>query len=97
MALFLIYNSAMTYAELAKKIKTLKAELAELDGTIREVATSGYASASLSAGAGSKSYTRADLASLRAYRAELAGRIASLMRRASGSVMGISHVVTVRD
>ena len=49
----------------------LKGRIATLDRVIDEVATSGFSSATISAGSGSKSYTRADLDSLRAQREDL--------------------------
>ena len=48
--------------------------IAEIDRCIHEIAISGTASASLSAGGGSQSYTHADLDKLRKLRKEIATR-----------------------
>lgn len=78
-------------AELAKMLR-------ELDATIHEIAINGTATASISAGGGSKSYTRIDLANLRALRTEYANRLAQLNRAVTvgSSPAGIRRVMTVR-
>lgn len=73
------------------RVNTLAKDIRELEDIIREVRLSGYTSASLSSGGGSKSYTRADLGTLTAElnrlkmelaaAARLAGFAAPLVRR----------------
>ncbi len=95
------YNAGMSTAQrtyLANELVSLTRDIAAIDKAIREIATAGYASASLSSGGGSKSYTRLDLAGLRALRAELATRRAAVASALSGrSATGIRHLVTVRS
>lgn len=72
--------------------------IAEIDRVIHEIATSGTASASLSAGGGSKSYTHADIDKLRNLRGSYVTRVKEINSAiASGSGIGIRHVVTVRS
>lgn len=81
---------------LKRKRDKLQARLDQLDDVIIEVATSGYSSASISAGGGSKSYTRSDLSQLRALRTDLANQLA----RVDASLVGrsaIRHMITVRS
>ena len=84
-------NLIKNRADLAKKIS-------ELDRVIHEIAVSGTSSASISAGAGSKSYTRLDLDKLEALRSKYAERYSAICRalRAGSSPAGIRHVMTVR-
>ena len=83
---------------LARQLVSLTRDIAAIDEAIRQIATAGYASASLSSGGGSKSYTRLDLGNLRALRAELATRRAAVTSALSGrSATGIRHLVTVRS
>ena len=63
----------------------LKGRLAALDRVIHEIATSGFSGATLSAGAGSKSYTRADLDQLRAEREDLVKQYRHTVRPLTGA------------
>ena len=65
----------------------LKGRIAAIDRVIDEVATSGFSSAPLSAGSGSKSYTRADLAGLRAQREDLIKQYRHVACRVTGAPM----------
>lgn len=73
--------------------------VAEIDRTVQEIATSGTASASLSAGGGSQSYTRADLDKLRKLRGAYVARIEQINMALSTrpNMTGIRHVMTVRS
>ena len=68
----------------------LKGRIAALDRVIDEVATSGFSSATISAGSGSKSYTRADLAGLREQREDLIRQYRHTACRISGKS---AHVI----
>ena len=72
--------------------------IAEIDRCIHEIATSGTASATLSAGGGSQSYTRADLDKLRRLRGVYASRVQeiNMALAAYPNNTGIRHVQTVR-
>jgi hypothetical protein len=72
--------------------------IAEIDHCIHEIATSGTASASLSAGGGSQSYTHADLDKLRKLRGVYASRVQeiNMALAAFPNNTGIRHVQTVR-
>ena len=72
--------------------------IAEIDRCIHEIAISGTASASLSAGGGSQSYTRADLDKLRKLRGVYASRVQeiNMALAAFPNSTGIRHVTTVR-
>lgn len=72
--------------------------IAEIDRCIHEIAISGTASASLSAGGGSQSYTHADLDKLRKLRGVYASRIQeiNMALAAFPNSTGIRHVTTVR-
>lgn len=69
-----------------------------LDQCIDEIATSGTASASLSAGGGSQSYTHADLEKLQKLRGRYTSRVSAIDQALSafGDGTGIRHVVTIR-
>lgn len=90
----------MTQAAEIRLIKNrarLLAWVADIDRVVQEIATKGTASASISAGGGSKSYTRLDLGTLRALRADYADRVTQINRRLAGAPStGIRHVMTVR-
>lgn len=75
--------------------RRLLRDIAELDRTITEIATSGAASASLSSGSGSRSYTRLNLAELRAQRAEWSRRVRNIARTLAGRP-AIMHVMQGR-
>ena len=72
--------------------------IAEIDRCIHEIAISGAASASLSAGGGSQSYTHADLDKLRKLRGVYASRVQeiNMALAAFPNSTGIRHVQTVR-
>ena len=72
--------------------------IAEIDRCIHEIAISGTASASLSAGGGSQSSTHAALAKLRKLRGVYASRVQeiNMALAAFPNSTGIRHVQTVR-
>lgn len=72
--------------------------IAEIDRCIHEIAVSGTASASLSAGGGSQSYTRADLDKLQKLRGKYAARLQEINMAIAAfpNSTGIRHVTTVR-
>ena len=72
--------------------------IAEIDRCIHEIAISGTASATLSAGGGSQSYTRADLDKLQKLRGKYAARVQeiNMALAAFPNSTGIRHVTTVR-
>ena len=72
--------------------------IAEIDRCIHEIAISGTASASLSAGGGSQSYTHADLDKRRKLRGVYASRVQeiNMALAAFPNSTGIRHVQTVR-
>jgi len=72
--------------------------IAEIDRCIHEIAISGTASASLSAGGGSQSYTHADLDKLQKLRGKYAARVQeiNMALAAYPNNTGIRHVQTVR-
>ena len=72
--------------------------IAEIDRCIHEIAISGTASASLSAGGGSQSYTHADLDKLRKLRGVYVSRVQeiNMALAAFPNNTGIRHVQTVR-
>lgn len=73
--------------------------VAEIDRVVQQIATSGTASATLSAGGGSQSYTSADLDALRRLRGAYASRIEQIdmALAAHPNMTGIRHVMTVRS
>ena len=72
--------------------------IAAIDRCIHEIAISGTASASLSAGGGSQSYTHADLDKLQKLRGKYAARVQeiNMALAAFPNSTGIRHVTTVR-
>ena len=72
--------------------------IAEIDRCIHEIAVSGTASASLSAGGGSQSYTHADLDKLQKLRYIYAARVQEINMAIAAfpNSTGIRHVMTVR-
>lgn len=72
--------------------------IAEIDRCIHEIAVSGTASASLSAGGGSQSYTHADLDKLQKLRGKYAARVQEINMAIAAfpNSTGIRHVTTVR-
>ena len=84
-------------SNLLKNKARLVGWIGEIDRVIHEIAVSGTASASLSAGGGSKSYTRLDLSTLRKLRTDYADQVSQISRRLQGVTPGgIRHVMTVR-
>ena len=72
--------------------------IAEIDRCMHEIALSGTASASLSAGGGSQSYTHADLDKLQKLRGKYAARVQeiNMALAAFPNSTGIRHVTTIR-
>ena len=71
--------------------------IAKRDALVDQIAEIDTQSASLSAGGGSKSYTRLDLGVLRKLRTDYAERVTQINRRlAGGPSTGIRRVMTVR-
>jgi hypothetical protein len=73
--------------------------VAEIDRCVHEIAVSGTASASLSAGGGSQSYTHADLEKLEKLRGRYVSRISQINMALSArpNDTGIRHVMTMRN
>ena len=73
--------------------------VAEIDRVIHEIAMGGTASASISSGGGSKSYTAADLDKLRKLRGVYVARIEQINMALSAcpNMTGVRHVMTVRS
>ena len=92
------YNGGVTREKkiaLINERKRILKDIAELDRTIAEIARSGTSSATLSAGGGSKTYTRIDLASLREQRMDFAERaraIARILAGRSAAVIGFAQI-----
>ena len=81
---------------IANKNQLLKS-IRTIDRVILDIATNGTASATLSAGGGSKSYTRLDIDKLRELRAEYLGRVAQINRRLAGfPSTGIRRILVTR-
>jgi hypothetical protein len=82
-----------------KQRNSLRYKIAALDRVIEEVSTAGNASATLSAGGGSQSYTYADLEKLQALRGRYASRLdqINMALAAFPNATGIRHVLTVRS
>lgn len=71
--------------------------IGEIDRVVREIAVKGSASATISAGGGSKSYTRLDIDKLRRLRTDYCERVTQINRRLLGAPStGIRRIVTVR-
>jgi len=72
--------------------------IAEIDRCLFDIARSGTASASLSAGGGSQSYTHADIDKLRKLRGVYAARVQEINMALAAwpNNTGIRHVQTVR-
>ena len=85
-------------ANMLKNKNLLLFKIAEIDRVIHEIDTSGTASASLSAGGGSQSYTHADLDKLQKLRGKYAARVQeiNMALAAFPNSTGIRHVTTVR-
>lgn len=78
----------------ANKARLLK-WIDEIDRVRHEIALSGSASATISAGGGSKSYTNLDLEKLEKLRGDYCYRVAIINKRLRGQGM-IGHIVTTR-
>ena len=82
---------------LLKNKARLLSWIGELDRVIRDISLKGTASASVSAGGGSQSYTRLDLSRLQELRAEYARRVMQIKRCLDGvPSTGIRRVMQVR-
>lgn len=91
--------SANSRVNLVKNRNLTRYRIAELDRVIFDVSTSGTASATLSAGGGSQSYTRADLSKLEALRGKYVARLDQINMALAmrPNMTGIRHVQTVRS
>ena len=82
---------------LIKNKARLTVWIGEINRVMHDIAVKGTASATISAGGGSKSYTRLDLASLRALRADYTDQVTQITRRlAGGNSVGIRRIMTTR-
>lgn len=70
--------------------------IGEIDRCLHELAVSGTASASISAGGGSQSYTHQDIDKLLKLRGVYASRVEQINMAIARNATGIRHVVTVR-
>ena len=71
--------------------------ISEIDRAVQDIAVKGTASATISAGGGSKSYTRLDLGTLQKLRTDYADRVTQITRRLAGvPSIGIRRIMTVR-
>ncbi|MBQ1428069.1 MAG: hypothetical protein IIZ06_00225 [Kiritimatiellae bacterium] len=84
---------------LVKNRNNLRYKIAALDRLINEIEMSGTASASISAGGGSQSYTHADLDKLERRRSIYATRLEAINMALATypNATGIRHVQTVRS
>ena len=91
--------SALARVNLVKNKNRYLFWVAEIDRAIQSIATSGTASATISSGGGSQSYTSADLDKLRKLRGTYASRIEqiNMALAARPNMTGIRHVMTVRS
>lgn len=96
-----MWRQALTNStrNLLKNRNNLRYKIAEIDRCIHEIAVSGTASASLSAGGGSQSYTHADISKLEALRSRYAARLEAINQNLAmyGNATGIRHVLTIRS
>ena len=85
-------------ANMLKNKNLLLFKIAEIDRVIHEIDTSGTASASLSAGGGSQSYTHADTNRLMEHRGKYVARLQeiNMALAAYPNSTGIRHVETRR-
>lgn len=82
--------------KILQKIVTLEADITELKRVRNELLTSGYASATISSGSGSKSYTRLDVTKVTEAISQLIGEIKGLRSLLNGSsVSQPSQVYTI--
>lgn len=83
--------------KLLVRAQEIEHDICELRRVRMEIATSGTASASLSSGGGSKSYTRLDLTDISALLAELVRELKEIRRMlGGGGPFGISFVQFAR-
>lgn len=80
--------------KLLTKIQKLESDIDTIDKTIIEIGVSGYASATLSSGSGSKSYTRQNLDQLTKLREYLSKQVAKYRKLLCGG-SGIGTIYTV--
>ena len=89
--------SALSRDNLIKNKARLLTWISEIDRAVQDIAVKGTASATISAGGGSKSYTRLDLDGLRRLRTDYAERVTQITRRLAGvPSIGIRRIMTVR-
>lgn len=89
--------SALSRENLIKNKARLLTWISEIDRAVQDIAVKGTASATISAGGGSKSYTRLDLDDLRKLRSDYADRVTQIDRRLAGvSPTGIRRVMVTR-
>ena len=89
--------TALSRTNLIKNRAKFVAWISEIDRIVRDIAIKGTASASISAGGGTKSYTRLDLGALQKLRTDYADRVAQITKRLAGvPSTGIRRVMTVR-
>ena len=75
----------------------LERQIAAVDKAMEEIAVSGTTSATLSAGGGSKSYTRMDLDKLQRFRDRLVDRLVAVLQALRGEAPGLPrHISIVR-
>ena len=84
---------------LLKQRNSLRFKIAELDRCIHEIAVSGTASATLSAGGGTQAYSHQDLDKLEKLRSRYAARLEAINQNLAmyGNATGIRHVLTIRS
>lgn len=83
--------------KILERIQELESEIAQLKKTRLEIASNGYASATQSGGAGSKSYTRLDLDKLAQMIAELTSELVKYktMLRTDGNSLPVKETYTI--
>ena len=81
--------------KILERLQALEGDIEALKRCRIDIAVRGYASATLSSGGGSKSYTRLDLAKITELIAELLRETRQLRNLLGGSSIPIRHIVTV--
>ncbi len=79
--------------EILKRIANLQSDIEELKACRKQIAVDGYASASMSSGSGSKSYTKMDLAKITELIAELTGELKSCRSLLAGKSEAVPSMV----
>ena len=80
------------------RITEIEADIAELKKARQEVASSGYASATVSSGGGSRSYTRADISKITEAISALTSEMKKLRKMLAGGSSSIwTQVLVVYD